>query len=869
MWTATWKSLWARRTRLLMSTLAVVLGVAFVAGSFIFTDMLKGSFEAIVRGSVADVEVQPRTDVAVTGSDTDDPLISSDMVSKINAVPGVTRAVGVITTTGVYAVGSNGKALASFGPPQLGMAWTTLPAYGGQPGLVLTSGHEPRGDDQIVVDPTTLDKSGYRLGDQMRVVTPDKGTIRATLVGTATWGTGGTAGASYIFFTPSRAQTLLINRTGADRNAWTGVSVQTDPGADRDSVAQAINGFLPSNFKATNGATIADRVSSQINDSLKYVNTFLLIFAGISLVVAAFLILNTFSILIAQRSGELALYRAIGASRKQLRNSVLVEAAVVGLAGSALGVLAGIGVAQLIKTFMTMAGFDLGVTSIRVPPRAVVISVIVGLTVTLTAALLPAQRATRVPPVQAMTGARSEKLKGLGARTALGLTMAGVGAAGILVGLFGHPGHDAVWAGIGMGLVTIGVAIASPMLGRPVIWAVGRGYRAVFGEVGQLAELNAIRQPRRTAATASALMIGLTLVSLMTVFGASARASISEQVHQSLRGDFLIGSQGFKDFPAAVATDAAKLDGVSSVHAMSTASFQLVGADGRIQEAQGNGQARQLMFTVGGMKASDLDQMFPQEITSGRMFRAPGEVIVSQDAASYRSLHTGSTFTGYNSDKQKKITFTVVGLFSSGDGLSGAGIWTSQDTFDRVGLGSQDSFVSVDLAPGADREAVRAGLDRATADMPLVSVMDIDEYAAEQMAQVNQILVFIYALLGLSVVIAILGIVNTLGLSIIERTREIGLLRAIALKRRDIRRMITLESVLIALLGAVVGLILGVCFGAVLQRLLVDDGIIVLSVPWLQLLIFLVAAAVVGVLAAVWPARRATRVNVLTAIATE
>ncbi len=865
MWKATWKSLWARIVRLLMSTLAVVLGVAFVAGSFIFTDMLQGSFDGIVKGTVSDVEVGPRDDIAVASAGTDATLIGSDIVAKIQDVDGVRKAAGIVQATGVYAIGSDGKALASFGPPQLGMSWTTLPAFGGQPGIVLKSGHAPAAADQIAVDPDTLEKSGYRLGDTMRVITPDKGTVRATIVGTATWGAGGTAGASYIFFTPARAQALLAD----GKDAWTDVRVETVPGADRDTVAAAINSFLPDNLKATNGATIAEETTSQINDALKYVNTFLLIFAGISLVVAAFLILNTFSILIAQRSSELALYRAIGASRRQLRNSVLVEATVVGLAGSALGVVAGIGVAYAIKYFMKMAGYDMGASRLAVPPRAVVISVLVGLAVTLVAALMPAQRATRVPPVEAMTGSRTEQPQGLGARAAVGLSMAGLGAVAILAGLFGHPGHDAAWAGIGMGLVTIGVAIASPMLGRPVIWLVGRGYRAVLGEVGRLAELNSIRQPRRTAATASALMIGLTLVSLMTVFGASAKASISDQVHRSLRGDYLIGSQGFNDFPHQVAQSAATVDGVEAVHSMSTAVFQLVGPDGKIPKVQPGPDGRALMFAVAGMKASDLNTMFPQKIVSGRMFRSPGEIIVSQDAATSRSLRIGSRITGYNAGKQKKITFTVVGLFSSGDGQSAASIWTSSTTLTDAGLGRQDSFVSVDLSPGADRDAVRKGLERATADMPLVSVMDIDEYANQQMAQVNQILVFIYALLGLSIVIAILGIVNTLGLSIIERTREIGLLRAIALKRRDVRRMITLESVLIALLGAVVGLILGVVFGAALQRLLVNDGITVLSIPWAQLLIFLVAAAAVGVLAAVWPARRATRVNVLTAIATE
>ncbi|AXE37202.1 ABC transporter permease [Acidipropionibacterium virtanenii] len=872
MWRATWKSLWARKLRLLLSTLAVVLGVAFVAGSFIFTTMLQGSFDSIVKGTVADVEVQPRDNAVNSASGSGDgtatktstPTLDPGLIQKIRRLDGVLDVQGSVSATGVHAIGSDGRVIASFGPPQLGFSWYTLPAFGGRPGVVLKSGHSPTSDSEVVVDPQTLEKSGYRIGDRIRIITPDQGTVRATVVGTATWGSGGTAGASYLFFSRHRAQQLFVD--GAD--AFTGIGIRTSPGADRDDVARRVNRIVPGNFKATNGQTIADETTSQINDALKYVNTFLLIFAGISLVVAAFLIVNTFSILVAQRSRELALYRAIGASRRQIRGTVLVEALIVGLAGSALGVVAGIGVAYLIKYFMAVAGYDMGVSRLTVPLRAVVVPVVVGVAVTLIAALMPAQRATEVPPVEAMTGAAVEKSQGLGDRAAAGVTMALFGLLGLVIGLWGHPGHNAVWAGVGMGLVTIGVAIASPLLGRPVVWLVGRAYRIGFGEVGRLAELNSVRQPRRTAATASALMIGLTLVSLMTVFGASAKVSVTDSVHQSLRGDFVIGSQS-GSFPRSVAESVSRVHGVSKVHAMSTTALVKVPADGSIPDIRHGAGDADAYLIVGAMKPGDIDRIYPQRITSGRAFRAADELIVASSTATAKHLKVGSTVLGYSPSRQKLISFTVVGLYDSGDAQSVADYWTSTATLSPVGLDKRLSFVSVDASPGADPAQVKKGLERATTDTPLVSVMDVDEYAAQQTEQVDQILVFIYALLGLSIVIAVLGIVNTLGLSIIERTREIGLLRAIALKRREIRLMITLESVVISLLGATVGLILGVGFGAALQHLMADQGITVLSVPWRRLLVFLAAAAIVGVLAAVWPARRATRIDILKAVSSE
>lgn len=484
--------------------------------------------------------------------------------------------------------------------------------------------------------------------------------------------------------------------------------------------------------------------------------------------------------------------------------------------------------------------------------------------------LLPAARATRISPVQAMTSARTESEVGLGKRAVIGSVMAAVGVVGIVLGVLDVVGKPVAWAGAGMALTMIGVALASPLLGRPVIWIVGKVYRATFGEVGKLAEFNSIRQPRRTAATASALMIGLTLVSLMAVFGASSTRSVTSQVTDTLRGDFMVGRQGFEGFPDQVRTKVAAVPQVKDVHAMKMAQMLEIPAGHTTppKEYFTDAMGRH-MRAIAGMEATSLDKMFPQKVTKGHMFRTDGETIVDEKAAEKYHLKVGSSYRLWSVDAQRPMTLTVVGIYTTGKGQPIATMWVSTSTLTSAGLGDKDAFLSIYLKPGTDHEQAHRALDAALADMPLVSVMGVGQYTDQILVNVNRTMALLYALLGLSIVIAVLGIVNTLGLSIIERTRELGLLRAIALTRPQVRRMITLESVVIALLGAVVGVGLGTVFGMVLQRLLADQGIDKLSIPWLQLVAFLVAAALVGVLAALWPARRAARTNILKAIATE
>lgn len=866
MWKATFTSLWSRKLRLAMSALAIVLGVSFVSGSFVFSDMIMGSFKGILSSTISDVDVSKDPSASLEDGSPTSSKIDQSVVDKIQQVPGVTHTQGVIYGPGVIVIANTGKALVSIGPPQLGFNWGTLPALGGKTGATLLSGHEPQTDDQVVVDPDTLRKSGYDLGDTIKVITPTKGTIEVTVVGTGSFGTGSTAGASYLFFTDARAQDIFL--AGAD--TFTGVWVVTEKGADRAAVAERIQPLLPQGYLARDGQAYADEQESSVASAMGFIDTFLLVFAGIALLVASFLIINTFTILVAQRSKELALFRAMGASKAQIMGTVLAEALVLGVVGSGVGLFAGVGLAYVIKQGLKTV-WDIGPVQAGLSPTAIVAALTTGIVVTLLASLVPARRATRIAPVEAMSTAQTEPERGLGARAIIGVALAAVGGGLIALGLWGPVPQPMAWAGGGMAAAMVGVAIASPLLGRPVVWLVGRIYRVLFGEVGKLAELNSLRQPRRTAATASALMIGLTLVSMIAIFGQSANRSVVDQVKNTVRGDYMIGQQGFLQFPAQVGDKVSSVEAVQSVHRLKTGVFLEV-PEGRTTppEEQLKDVSGRYLTVVGGMEPSSFDKVVSQRMVKGRNVAGPNEMIIEESVVKDRGWDIGSTQTYFSPEAQRSVTFTVVGIYSKGTGTNLFDTWVSTDTLQSMGLASSDVYLAIYLKPGVDKAAARAALDQAVADMPLVAVMDVAEYTDQMLQSLAQTMALLYGLLALSIVIAVLGIVNTLGLSIVERTREIGLLRAIALTRAQVRRMISLESVVIALLGAVVGVGLGTVFGVVLQKVLPEDqGIHLLSIPWDQLAYFLVAAGVVGVLAAVWPAHRAAQTDVLEAIAAE
>ncbi len=862
MYRAAWKSLLYRRARLILSTLSVVLGVAFVAGSFIFTNMLSSVFDGIMRGTVADVNVNPvgtYTDEAASAagqnaSPSQVPLLTVAQVQRFESVDGVRTATGTITTSGAYLIGSNGKVIVTGEAPGIASNWFTDPAYGGGVGIELTSGSAPAGDDQIAIDERTLSASGYHLGEQMRVALPDGTVVSKKIVGTAQWGGGGTVGATYVFFSTSEAQRLLLG----GRTGFTGAWITATSGTDIPTLVTRVQAVVPDQFEAVSGVTAADFTATQVNKALSFINTFLLVFAAIALLVASFLIVNTFSIIVAQRGRELALFRAMGASRRQVSRTVLLEAAVIGFAGSSVGLLMGWGLAFGIKALFGVLGIDLGDAAPTVPVRAVIAAYAVGMIVTMTAAWLPARKAGRVPPVAAMSGEAMTGQTGFGVRAIIGTSVAVLGAGAMAVGLWADVPRQTLVIGIGCGLLLLGVAGASPVIGRPVVAGVGFVYRKVWGEVGRLAELNSLRQPRRTAATASALMLSLALVTTLSVLGASASKSIHEVVDQSLRGDFTVKPVTLSgSLPKTLQADLEKVPGVERVDGFGMTGI-LLGDSG---EPQGGVAAI--------LDPSSFNRIVEQTLVTGSLDSGTNTVLVDEEIAKSKNLRVGSKLTTWTPVGKKQVELTVSGIVSSPKNAKLGDYMVSQSTGTELGWSGQPAWLVVSQRQGADAAAVRADLDKATASLPTVAVLDNQEYAEQLTAQVDQLLNMIYALLGLAIVIAVLGIVNTLALSVIERTREIGLLRAIGVTRPQLRRMITLESVIIALLGSVLGVALGVAFGAALQHALADSGLDRLVLPWEQLALYLVAAVVVGVVAALWPARRAARLDLLQAIATE
>jgi putative ABC transport system permease protein len=842
------KNLLARKLRLLMSGFAIVLGVAFVAGSFIFTDTLERNFAQIMDGSVGDVVVRP---AGASGDDAaqDSRTVPAALVGRLAEVDGAARADGNVTSFGVFVVGRDGKVIGAQGAPGLGFNWNDAPAAASdEPSTSLVDGRQPRRAGEVVLDPRTAEKAGYRLGDRVVLVTSgDRPMVHAELVGLAEFGGGSLAGASMSIFDTVTAQELFVGGRDAYSDAW----VTAAEGVSQEELRASVAAELPKGYEAVTGDTAADEAGDDITEALSFISTFLLVFAAVALVVGSFLIVNTFSILVAQRGKEMALFRALGASRRQVTRSVLFEATLIGLVGSTLGVVLGAGLAVGLKALFAAIGLDLTGAGLVFEPRTVVVAYVVGLLVTLFAAYLPARRASRIAPVAALRDDVAMPEQTLRRRLVVGVAMVAVGVAGMLVEfLTDVPGS--LWAfGLGVLLVLLGVALTSPVVGRPVVATVGLLYRRMFGTVGRLAEQNAVRNPRRTAATASALMIGLALVSAMSVLGASAKASVDAMIEENFAADFVVSNAIGVPFSPRVSDRVEQIPGVDTVARFRFGEARVAG------ERQGVGAAGPELFT-------DAMQV---DVVEGSAAGLRGRgLLVERQRAEDHGWSVGDTVPVALPRGERD--FRVVGVFESSPVVP-TGYVMSLEALASGGVTPADNFAYVTVEPGAARTEVGRAIEASVADLPTVTLKDQAEFAAEQRGPIDQMLMLIYALLGLAVVIAVLGIVNTLALSVIERTREVGLLRAVGLSRRQLRRMVRLESTVIAVLGATLGVALGVVFGVGLLSALADEGLNVLSVPVAQLVAFVLAAGLVGVLAAVWPARRAARLDVLRAITTE
>ena len=854
MFHATLKSLWARKVRLFLSAVSIVLGVAFVCGSLMFTSLLKSSFDQIIKGGLADVNVHAKGGTFAgmgNAGPTEQPGLTPAEIESIGKVEGVVKAVGIVSSTQVFPLDSSGNLLSFQGAPGIAMNWHDTPAAGGQPGARIVEGRAPEAAGDIVMDPSTVARGGYKIGDQVKVSTPLDGIKAFTLVGTGTYGAGSTAGASYLFFTLSEAQAIVQQGSDTFHSVW----VETAQGADVDSVATAIDKVLPEGFTAETGASMATTIQDQLDVGLGFVNTFLLVFAAIALVVATLLILNTFSILVAQRARELALLRAIGAKRSQVRNSVLLEALIVGLIGATFGLAAGYGLTWGILALLRATGIDLGPVAPSFTWQAVVASYAIGTLITLFAAYLPARKASQTRPVEAMAAAAQAGPEKVGGVAMLGIALIEVGVAAIVCAVWLPVPQPLVWLGAGAAALLVGMVLATALVGSPLVWLFGKVFSRLFGEVGRLAQLNAVRQPRRTAATAATLMIGLALVSTVAILASSTTTSLSSRLAADQRGDFLIAPVSYQPFDAKIADKAREVDGVSAVYPFYRGTGAIAGTDQAV--------------TISAATSEAVERATSLKIVAGSLQADAGvqPALVESEFANQHGLSIGQLLD--LKGPKGGIEVLITGLHDNGAAFTMGQIVTTPEAYAKIGDTTLVSDIVVFDSPGSDTEAVRAGLHSVVRESPTVAVSDVHEYVEARVAQFGQLFGVIYALLTLAIVISLLGIVNTLSLSVMERTREVGLLRAVGMTRRQLRSMVTLESTIVATLGAILGVVLGIIYGAALVSLLSDQGIDRLVIPWVQLVVLVLVAALFGVLAAVVPARRAARLNALESISTQ
>jgi putative ABC transport system permease protein len=841
MWKVTIKGLLAHKLRLALTALAIVLGVTFIAGTFILTDTLHNTFDTLFGNIYQNIDFQVRG-VAQFGSggNATRNTVPESLLSKVEAVPGVEAADGSVTAYDAQYVGRNGKALSSGQAPTIGLSFDPNQQISE---LRLVQGSAPTTPHDVVMDLGTAQKYGYSVGDRVRILLPGP-TRTFTITGIAKFGTADNlAGATLAAFDVRTAQALF-----GEVGRFDSIDVVAKPGADKAQVQRSIAAVLPRSAQVVTGQTVVDEQTSAISSALGFLNTALLVFAFIALFVGGFTILNTFSIIVGQRTKELALLRIVGASRRQVFMSVLTEAGIVGLVSSLIGL--GLGVLAALGLEALLSGFGVSLPSgpLVFEARTVIVCLIVGVVVTMVSAVGPARRAVRVSPVEAVSEQQVEHDIPLRRRFTWGSVITLGGIAALAAGLVA-PAIQLV--GLGAVLIFIGVARLAPAVARPMASVIGRPLSRLLGMSGRLGRENSMRSPRRTAQTASALMVGLALVSAIAVFGASISRSATQSIDDAISANIIVsnsGSNGSGTFSTTVPTVASSVPGVTASSSVYFGQFEVRGGVQSLVAIS----TRTLSDTL----ILNMDSGSPASL-------AAGDLLIDTTTASSDHLVVGDTVP---------VKFALTGRSRMRIG----GIYQANSLIGRY-LVSQAfyDFHFQNPLPGAvllktDGSAgVEHAVQHALGGFPNVQVQSRAQFEASQSAQVNQLLGLVYALLALAVLIALIGIVNTLMLSVFERTHEIGLLRAVGMKRRQIRAMIRSESVILAIFGAVIGVIVGTALGIALVSSLHSQGITATVVPVSKLIIFLILAAILGLIAASWPARRAARLDVLAAIASQ
>ncbi|RZB17349.1 ABC transporter permease [Streptomyces sp. F001] len=833
----------AHKARLLMTVLAVMLGVAFVSGTLVFADTLSNAFRNQSAKSYDNVAVAV-TSHADPDNPEEEPGIPRKTLDKISAVDGVAGAYGRV------------EGFAGVADPDgklIGVGWSNkgsnfAPGKDGKDtAYTFTDGSGPVKDNQIALDEESAAKGEYKVGDRVRVAT--NGPVKEfTLSGVFTTEDGAVnAGGSLVLFDTAVAQKQYLKP-----GYFESVTVTAASGADDAKILDAVKPLLPESAEAQTGKALADEQAEQIEQGLGNLKQVLLGFAGIALFVGIFLISNTFTMLVAQRTKEIALMRAVGASRKQITRSVLAEAAVVGLVASVIGFVLGIGLAVGLRSGMAAFEMKLPDGPLIISATPVLAAIGVGVLITTFAAWLPGRRAAKIPPVAAMNSVHAvATTKSLVVRNSIGTAITALGAAGIVLGASTGGDDGRMYIGAGAFFALIGVIILIPLLSRPVIALVRPLLVGPFGVAGKLAGQNAVRNPRRTGATASALAIGLTLVTGLSVLGITVGTAIDKMTTDNIKADYMVSMANGGDLDQSALTALEKAKGVSAVSPQQDAYLQ-VDDD---------------YVSASAVTPGDIQRVLNVDVVSGNVDSlAEGRIAVAEKTAKSKGWKPGDTLNVTFGD-EKKGTLTVGAVYKDSEFLSPVLVDRKVVDAHEAKPYIRQIFVKVDGGQSSANEKV---LIDALGDNPAITVMDRQDIRDEFGGAINTLLNIMYGLLAMALIIAVLGVVNTLAMSVFERQQEIGMLRAIGLDRRRVKRMVRLEAVVISVFGAVVGIGLGSFLGWAIGETIADQipGY-ALVLPWDRIGIFLVLAGLVGVLAAMWPARNAARLNMLNAIKAE
>ncbi|MFF3910684.1 ABC transporter permease [Streptomyces sp. NPDC001848] len=848
------RNFFAHKGRMALSAVAVLLSVAFVCGTLVFTDTMNTTFDKLFAVTASDVTVSPK---AAKNDETPQSgvpeSLPASLLDQARRAEGVKSVEGAVSSGNVTVVnGDNENMGSSTGAPTIAGNWTRNDLRS----MDITSGHAPRGPAEMMVDADTADKHHLKLGDELRTIA-QTGDLKARIVGIATFKVTN-PGAAIVWFDTTTAQRELLGATGR----FTHLDITAASGVSDEQLKRNVTRTLAGagSFTVQTAKENADENRKNVGQFMNVIRYAMLGFAGIAFLVGIFLIINTFSMLVAQRTREIGLMRAIGSSRRQVNRSVLVEALLLGVLGSVLGVGAGVGIAVGLMKLMGSMGMDLSTRDLTIKATTPVAGLVLGVVVTVVAAYLPARRAGKVSPMAALRDAGTPADGKAGrVRALIGLVLTGAGAAALYAAASAKKASDgSLVLGVGVVLTLIGFVVIGPLLAGGVVRVISAVLLRLFGPVGRMAERNALRNPRRTGATGAALMIGLALVACLSVVGSSMVASATSELDKSVGADFIL--QGNQRIVPQAEKAMQNTPGLAHVTRYKVLDATLTSPDGKADDT--------------GVTAADPSYAddLRRTTTEGTLSAAYGDdaMSVGSDYAKKHGVHVGDTVTvAFKGGRTAKLKVAAI---------------TNDDTAIDQGarymsIATMQKYVPKDRIPpnqimfakaedGREKQAY-AALKQSMKPYPQYQVRDQTDYKKELKDQVGQLLNMVYGLLALAIIVAVLGVVNTLALSVVERTREIGLLRAIGLSRRQLRRMIRLESVVIALFGALLGLGLGMGWGATAQKLLALKGLNVLQIPWGTITGVFIASAFVGLFAALIPAFRAGRMNVLNAIATE